>query len=271
MSRYKILTPFNIELDFDIPEFHKRLFAWMLDVIIAMLYVLLVFILAGLILGNANNDVFSRNLAWVSYLIMLPIWFYPLAMEILCNGQTLGKKILGIRVINENGGNATASQFIIRLLLRTSDLAMLNLILYFFVINPLDARELIESPLLLFFFLFIIADTICIIVTKKSQRLGDLAAGTILVNLRTKAGLDETVFMEMEDNYVPIFPEVMKLTDRDLNIIKSVYSTVIKKNDYALAERTASKIEYALKIQTNQHPLTFLETLLKDYNYLSTK
>jgi len=56
-----------------------------------------------------------------------------------------------------------------------------------------------------------------------------------------------------------------------LNIIKSVYSTVIKKNDYALAERTASKIESALKIQTKQHPLTFLETLLKDYNYLSTK
>jgi hypothetical protein len=77
--------------------------------------------------------------------------------------------------------------------------------------------------------------------------------------------------METEDNYVPIFPEVMRLTDRDLNIIKSVYSTVLKKNDYALAERTAEKIEMALKIHNKEHPLTFLETLLKDYNYLSTR
>ena len=271
MSRFKILTPFNIELDFDIPDFHKRLFAWILDVIIAILYVVVVFILAALILGNAHNDVFSRNSHWISLIIMVPISVYPLVMEIACNGQTLGKKIMGIRVINENGGNATASQFIIRLLLRVSDLLMFNLILYFFIILPTNARDVFQSSQLVFFLLFVVADTVCIIVTKKSQRLGDLAAGTILVNLRTKAGLEDTVFMETEDNYIPLFPEVMRLTDRDLNIIKSVYSTVIKKNDYTLAERTASKIESALKIHTKQHPLTFLETLLKDYNYLSTK
>jgi len=63
----------------------------------------------------------------------------------------------------------------------------------------------------------------------------------------------------------------MRLSDRDLNIIKSVYSTVLKRNDYALAERTAEKIETALKIRSTQHPLAFLETLLKDYNYLSTR
>ncbi len=271
MSRFKILTPFNIELDFDIPDFHKRLFAWLLDVIIAILYVVVIFILAALIWGDGKNDVFTRNYAWISLIIMVPISIYPLATEIMFNGQTLGKKIMGIRVINQDGGNATVSQFVIRLLLRVSDLLMLNLFLFFVFILPTDAKEVLQSSQLLFFFLFMIADTLCIIITKKSQRLGDLAAGTILVNLRTKADLEETVFMETENNYVPVFPEVMRLTDRDLNIIKSVYSAVIKKNDYALAERTASKIEGALKIHTKQHPVDFLETLLKDYNYLSTK
>lgn len=271
MSRFKVLTPFNIELDFDIPDFHKRLFAWMLDVLIAIVYVIVVFFVIGLVSEKSKSAVVAKNWHWVSLVIMVPISFYPLVMESTFNGQTLGKKIVGIGVINETGGNATLSQFLIRWLLRVSDLLMLNLVLYFLFILPSNAEQLLQSPQLAFFFLFILADTVCIIVTKKSQRLGDLAAGTILINLRTKAGLDDTVFMETEASYVPVFPEVMRLSDRDLNIIKSVFNTVLKKNDYALAERTASKIEAALNIHTKQHPVTFLETLLKDYNYLSTK
>ncbi len=267
MSRVKVLTPFNIELDFDIPDFHKRLFAWMIDVVIAILYVITVYKIAGSIAQHSGTKAEDSSWNWIKMVIFLPISVYPLFMEITLNGQTVGKKLMGIRVINETGGNATVTQFVIRWLLRVSDLLMLVLVVYFvvFIFMPDAGSEIV------FFLLLLIADTLCIIITKKSQRLGDLAAGTILINLRTKAGLDETVFMEMEDNYVPMFPEVMRLSDRDLNIIKSVYNTVVKKNDYALAERTASKIESALNIHTNQHPLTFLETLLKDYNYLSTK
>lgn len=255
MSRLKILTSFNIELDFEIPDFHKRLFAWIIDVLVVIVYVVVIL----KILTDAPY--------WLFIISMLVIPAYPLVLELTMNGQSVGKKLFGIRVINENGGNATPIQFIIRWLLRVSDLLIVYIV-YLLIVYGFSIFQGLEG---LFVFCLIITDILCVIITKKSQRLGDIAAGTILIDLRTKAGLEETVFMETEDNYVPLFPEVMRLTDRDLNIIKSVYSTVLKKNDYALAERTAEKIEMALKIHNKQHPLTFLETLLKDYNYLSTR
>lgn len=258
MSRLKILTSFNIELEFEIPEFHKRMFAWMIDVTLAIIYIIL-------LNAFAKNEVPN----WVLYLLELLIPLYPLIMELTFNGQSVGKKILGIRVINETGGNASPVQFIIRWLLRVGDI-------YVFVLLYLLASTLgtaySGAPVEALFLLgLVITDILCVIINKKSQRLGDMAAGTLIIDLRTKAGLDETVFMETAVNYVPVYPEVMRLSDRDLNIIKSVYNTSLKKNDYALAERTAGKIETALKIHNKQHPLEFLETLLKDYNHLSTR
>jgi len=258
MSKFKVLTSFNIELDFEIPDFHKRMFAWMIDSALVILYLVLI-----------TLTYTSNTPRWIVLILWLAVPAYPLVTELTLNGQTIGKKILGIRVINEQGGNATPLQFVTRWLLRLSD------IMFYVLIAMLsEGRRLFTSEggiEVLFLFALVVADIMSVIITKKSQRLGDLAAGTLIIDLRTKTGLDETVFMETEDSYVPLFPEVMRLSDRDLNIIKSVYNTVLKRNDYALAERTAEKIETALKIRSTQHPLTFLETLLKDYNYLSTR
>ncbi|HVX49597.1 MAG TPA: RDD family protein [Chitinophagaceae bacterium] len=258
MSKLKILTSFNIELDFEIPDFHKRLFAWLIDLVIIIAYYI---ILSAFLRNNIP--------VWVLDILAILAPAYPLICELSMNGQSIGKKILGIRVINETGGNASPVQFVIRWLLRVSDLLALILIIYFVAsYGTIFAGGSIE---VIFLLCLIITDILCVIISRKSQRLGDMAAGTLIIDLRAKTGLEETVFMETAESYVPVYPEVMRLSDRDLNIIKSVYSTVLKKNDYALAERTAEKIETALKIHNRQSPLDFLETLLKDYNHLSTR
>ncbi len=46
------------------------------------------------------------------------------------NGQSVGKKLLGLRVVNENGGKPGISQYIIRWLIRTSDYMILIIALY---------------------------------------------------------------------------------------------------------------------------------------------
>ena len=61
-------------------------------------------------------------------LLFLPVLVYHLALEMTMNGQSLGKKIVGIRVVNENGGKASISQFLIRWLLRVSDVWIVLLI-----------------------------------------------------------------------------------------------------------------------------------------------
>jgi hypothetical protein len=53
-------------------------------------------------------------------------------------------------------------------------------------------------------------------------------------------------------------------------MIKNIYDSSIKKYNADLMERTAQKIQIALKIESKQEPLYFLEVLLKDYNHLST-
>ena len=68
------------------------------------------------------------------------------------NGQTIGKRLMHIRVINEFGGNATVSQYILRSLLRLSDVVMLVIIL---IVALYGATY---SYLVAFFFLLILAD-----------------------------------------------------------------------------------------------------------------
>jgi hypothetical protein len=77
--------------------------------------------------------------------------------------------------------------------------------------------------------------------------------------------------MEVADNYVPAFPEIMRLSDKDINAIKSILDTARKKGDFKLAVMASEKIKSHLKITSVMPPYEFLDTLLKDYNYLSVK
>ena len=67
-----------------------------------------------------------------------------------------------------------------------------------------------------------------------------------------------------------MYSQVMQLSDRDINTLKSIIQSVIKKNDYELSMKIADRIKSKLKIESDQDSLEFLQTLLKDYNYYST-
>ena len=269
MSVIKVPTTFNIDLEFEIPEFHRRLFAWLIDVMIQIIY----YWAAISILSRSvsAHDLLSQdaqyNLWGLYMMIIVPIFTYHLICEITMNGQSVGKKILGIRVVNENGGRPGMGQFIIRWLIRTGDYAIIAIILLniFILIN----RELfvfLAASLIL-----LLTDIILVVSSKKGQRLGDILAHTILVRTKPKGSMEETVFMEVADNYIPAFPEIMRLSDRDINAIKSILDTSRKKGDFKLAAMASEKIKAHLKINSNMQPFDFLDTLLKDYNYLSVK
>lgn len=268
MSHLKVSTNLNIELEFDIAPFYKRLLAWLIDVTIFFLYFLMVSKVVDTIGSHTRNDE-TANMNWLFLIFILPIALYHLVLEYTMKGQTVGKKILQIRVINQTGGNATISQYILRWLLRVADYQMI-------IVFALIAYAALSGDVTVFFLvgfltLVCITDFFLMVITQKAQRLGDIAAGTILINLKTKNVLNETVFMEVEDNYTTKYPEVMKLSDRDLNVIKKVYDNLLRKYDANLAYSIATKIENALQINANQEPMDFINTVLKDYNFLSSK
>jgi uncharacterized RDD family membrane protein YckC len=264
MPDIKIPTALNIELSFETAPFHKRFFAWLIDVFIIFLYYIIVDKIYTAI--NPKFDENTANETWLTMIIALPAVLYHFLCELTMNGQSFGKKIFGLKIINADGGNATISQYMLRSLIRTIDLYVVIILL----LISLFYKEVLAFAI--FFFLLTVADFLCMTLTKKGQRLGDIAADTLLISTKSKNNLNETVFMEVANNYVPSYPQVMKLSDRDLNTIKNIYSNILKNNDYELANNTATKIQTVLKISP-QHSdnVEFIETILKDYNFLSTQ
>jgi hypothetical protein len=168
-------------------------------------------------------------------------------------------------VVNENGGKASISQFLIRCLIRTSDYMMLIIFIYTLLYGPYAVWALLLSILLL------ILDIILVASSKKAQRLGDILAHTILIRTNSNESMSDTVFLQVADNYIPSFPQIMQLSDKDINAIKGILDTARKKGDFELAAMASEKIKHHLKIESDISPFDFLDILLKDYNYLSTK
>src|SRR5262249_16787712 len=118
--------------------------------------------------------------------------------------------------------------------------------------------------------IFLFAGLASILSSPYSQRIGDLVAGTILIDTRNRTSWEDTVFTELPDDYKPRYPQVMQLSDKDINTLKSIINSVSKSGDYDLSMRIADRIRSKLDIYSDQDSLEFLQTLLKDYNYYST-
>ena len=267
MGKIHISTSFNIDLEFEIPEFHIRMFAWMIDFFLQLFYLIIAFNLVGHYIRDSrlSGDGAAYDLWAIELVILLPVFCYHLVCEVFWNGQSIGKKLVRIQVVNENGGKAAISQYILRWLLRASDLSIPIIIISigFGMVGIL--KGLYVTTIML------VADVVLIMTTRRSKRLGDVAAGTMLIKTRHKGTLDETVFVEIAENYAPVFPQVMRLSDRDINTVKSILDTAKKRGYNDMVERAAERVRNVLGIETDLHPFDFLDTLLKDYNYFSTK
>ena len=141
----QIETPEGIELELRVAGAVPRSLAWTMDTLIRIgIYFVMWIALATL--GK-----FGVGLALV--LMFLVEWFYPVLFEIFANGATPGKRMLGLRVLHDNGTPVAWSASVVRNLVRHVD--FLPLLYTFGVVSMLLHRDF--------------------------KRLGDLAAGTIVV------------------------------------------------------------------------------------------
>lgn len=173
-TRVKIVTPENIAFDYRIAGPFHRLPAYLIDVVlryaivlVAILLLLLLVFLAGMAFGRIG-------MAWtgspgVAFLLIMSFcldWFYGGLFEAFWNGQTPGKRLLGLRVLSVDGQPITGWQAVLRNVLRTVD-AM-----------PLLIPQLAMVGIYTATFQIGLFSTM---MTRRAQRLGDLACGTMVV------------------------------------------------------------------------------------------
>lgn len=263
MPAIQINTPFNLALDFEVAPLHKRILAYLVDLLILIVYSWGIRKFMYGFFDIPINTFWGTNFGYDIAFVSIPMLLYPLICELSMHGQSFGKKLLGIRVMSIEGGEPTVSQYLLRWATRFFEWP---LVFGFVLPNFYLVYQLFFVG---FFGVFVV---VIIAITKSNQRLGDLGAGTVVVDTKIKTYLHETVFVEIsQKDYAVQFPEVMKLTDRDINTIKSILDVASRKGDYKLATSAADKIKNHLKIQSNLSPFDFLEKVLMDYNYISTK
>ncbi len=259
MSLITISTPFNIDLEFRLANFGKRVLAWFIDIMVISAYF---YIIARFVYQPFDLTVDKSIIADI-LLLILPVMAYQLSFEIFFNGQTIGKKAMGIKIIDSAGQEPTWGQYLIRWTLAFGN--------YFVFLMPL---VIISNPFTIVgIAVFYVPDVITILASKKSQRIGDLAAGTVVIDATYQPDITETIYKEIEvKDYNPVFPQVMRLTDRDINGIRNLLK--IKragKDDIAYMHQVVHKIKAVLQIESELGGYDFLEQLLYDYNYLATR
>jgi len=241
VSTLAVSTPFNIDLELAIAPFGKRLGAWAIDIAVLLLYTIAFYQLVfDEIYMDENTSTFVGLLAFG-----VPWALYDFLQEVFFHGQSIGKRAVGIRVVDIGGAEASVSQLMLRSVLRIVDFAPAT---------------------------FGLPALISALVTKNSQRIGDLVAGTVVIERGLRVHIGQTIYQAVdEQNYHALYPQVMRLTDRDLNGIRNLLNVRATKDTEIYAAQVAHRIKEVLGIESNLETRRFLEKLLEDYNYLSGK
>jgi uncharacterized RDD family membrane protein YckC len=257
MPLIPITTPFNVDIEFEAAEFYKRLLAYLVD-----LFLIFTYVLSMLYLLFGGFKISESGIGFVTIVLLLPMLFYTLFSELWLNGQTLGKRILKIKVTSLDGGEPSLGQYLLRWFMRFYEWGAFAALLG----GNVDGAMVI-------LILGGVTSMIIMLVTQKNQRLGDIVAGTVVINTQSKLTVKDTIFMNIsEQNYKVKFQEVLRLSDRDVNTIKSVLSVAQKTNKYDMVNKVATKVKEVLNISdNNMYSMDFLEKIMEDYNYLSTR
>jgi len=152
-----VLTPEQVRLQFQTAGVGSRAAAYLVDVTLLTLVNVTLFILASIVVSG-NADGFLEEPSGYAFAIVLLGLFllntgYFTLMEYFNGGQTIGKRLMGLRVIRENGQSVTFLAVLIRNLFR--------------IIDNLPFAYLLGS-LVSFFH-------------PQDKRIGDLVAGTLVV------------------------------------------------------------------------------------------
>jgi len=111
---------------------------------------------------------------------------------------------------------------------------------------------------------------ICVAVSDKAQRIGDMVAGTTLVRTSPRTKMNNIAFKPEADNYQPVFAAAANLNEKDIELINEVINNYIKSRNSVLVYNTAQRIKELLGVTPppEMNDMLFLQTIIKDYSHI---
>ena len=153
LGRLEVETADHVILRYELAGGGNRGFAALIDFILATFIFVGAFFMFSLFAGLVGFESASPFFGITALITFAVAWSYFIVLEWLGNGQTIGKRMFGLRVIADDGAPAGFTAVLIRNLVRVVD----------------------------FLPSFYGFGLLAIVVSSRSQRLGDLAAGTFVV------------------------------------------------------------------------------------------
>lgn len=231
-------TTQNVKLHYEVSAIGDRLFAYIIDYLIMHGFALIVFLLYNY---TVRFDSSEGNMIIGIVLVLLVPGFYHLIFELFNSGQSIGKKLLKIKVIRLDGTEPTLGNYLIRWLTRI-----------------IEMQGIFGLGL------------IVILINGKGQRIGDLAAGTTVAKVKKRLSIEDTVVSKTDSNYVPEYPQVQQLSAKDIEIIKEALHHHAKYENFNLINTCGMKVKtlfgldpYSTKLPNHD----FLQRVVDDFNY----
>ncbi len=198
-------TPENVVFGYEIAGIGSRFLAALVDTCIILLLQLITYIVILLVLilsvGDNSGEILTPWLiAALGLLGFVFLWGYYIFFEITWNGQSPGKRRMGLRVIRTSGAPITPSEAVIRNLVRAIDFLPTSYGI----------------------------GLVAMFLDKQSRRLGDLAAGTLVVREHKEIKLESLVTRpsawvssdRLVNDLVESLP-VERLTSQDIAVIEN--------------------------------------------------
>jgi len=109
-----------------------------------------------------------------------------------------------------------------------------------------------------------------IIISQNGQRLGDIAAGTIVIKMQPVVTNADLVF-KFNESHVVTYPGVKVLNDRQIEIIRIALDMKKESLNADAVRLTAEKIKSLMSVESDMPDVKFLYTVIADYEYLAGK
>ena len=247
MKTIEIQTTQNVTIAYELASLRDRMVAYMIDfLIVSVVYFFLVIILLNLFSYSMMESGSGLRFTFV----FLPIGFflfYQLLFEIFNNGQSWGKKSIGIRVVRVDGQEPSLGDYLLRAVFLIVDVMM--------SIGTIAIILISSSP--------------------KRQRLGDITANTTVIKTKQdyQFQLNDILKISSLDNYEIQYPQVKKLNEPDMLLIKNAifrYQKYRNKAHQEVVRDLVTHLQNVLEIDEQpRNKVEFLKTLIRDYIVLT--